>query len=134
MKIGLSLSKCVADIATKKVDIYDVLVVVAGTRFDFTDSKQWKGIWAGYSYSGGPWSKFEHDDIYSIVDDLYSYGKLHLPRNFGSMPKSHNLAQQYHWLETIIDPDMFDDNDSMMDAWNQYKFVAGLSGKVVNTA
>ena len=135
MKIGLSLSKCVADIANKVVDPEDILVIVCGTKFDFRNSEHWESIWNGYNWE--VWYGFEHDEIYAIVDDLYSSGKLHMPRNFGAPPqtKSWGLAQSgYHWLESIIDPDFLDESDAIKSAWQEYQFVAGLSGKKVKTA
>ena len=52
MKIGLSYSRCVLDIVEGRVDIEDVLVVVARTNFDPTDDTQWTGIWQGYTLGG----------------------------------------------------------------------------------
>ena len=52
MKIGLSYSRCVLDIVEGRVDINDVLVVIARTDFDPTIDDQWSGIWEGYCYGG----------------------------------------------------------------------------------
>ena len=41
MKIGLSYSRCVRDIVDGKVDINDVLVIIARTNFDPRDDDQW---------------------------------------------------------------------------------------------
>ena len=129
MKIGLSLSKCVKDIAEGLVKDEDVLVLVTGTMFDFKESKQWESIWNGYAY--GPWCGYDHDEIYAIVEKLYHDGKLHMPRNFGGYPQPTRRSD--HWLETILDPEFAGMSESELDAWNQYKFITGLSGKVVNT-
>ena len=48
MKIGLSYSRCVRDIVDGKVDIDDVLVIIARTDFDPHNDDQWSGIWEGY--------------------------------------------------------------------------------------
>lgn len=128
MKIGLSLSKCVRDIAEGLVNDEDVLVLVTGTMFDFKDSKQWDSIWNGYAW--GLWAGLEHDQIYAIVEKLYFDGKLHMPRNFGGYPRP--ARNNDHWLETILDPQFTGLSESELDAWNQYKFITGLSGKVVN--
>ena len=40
MKIGLSYSRCVRDIVEGKVDIADVLVIIARTDFDPRDDAQ----------------------------------------------------------------------------------------------
>ncbi len=128
MKIGLSLSKCVKDIADGVVDPSDVLVIVTGTMFDFKSSTAWDSIWNGYAY--GPWYGHEHDDIYAIVEKLYYDGKLHMPRNFGGYPQPARTGE--HWLETILDPAFTNMTESELDAWNQFKFISGLSGKVVS--
>ena len=136
MKIGLSFSKCVKDIVEGTVDIDDVLVVVSGTRFDFTDSEAWMSIFDGYSrggYSAPVWRGMDYDDVYKVVDLLWTSGKLHQPRNFGSYPMSGGLAKRIHWLEAIIDPTLSGLSESEKEAWDQYKFITGLSGKVVNT-
>lgn len=128
MKIGLSLSKCVADIAKGLVKEEEVLVVVCGTMFNFKDSKQWDNIWNGYAW--GPWEGFEHDQIYSIVERLYHDGKLHMPRNFGGYPQP--TRSNDYWLETILDPAFTNMTESELDAWNHYKFISKLSGSVIS--
>lgn len=137
MKIGLSFSKCVRDIVDGIVDIEDVLVVVSGTQFEFTNGESWMSIYYGYTvggYSDPAWRGMKYDDIYAVVDQLWSTGKLHQPRKFGSMPMSGNLARHIHWLEAIVDPVQSHVlSEAEQDAWNHYKFITGLSGKVVNT-
>lgn len=136
MKLGLSFSKCVKDIVNGTVDIDDVLVVVSGTRFDFTDSESWMSVFDGYTlggYSNPVWQEMDYDEIYKVVDQLWTSGKLHQPRNFGSYPKSSNLAERIHWLEAIVDPVHGNSSVSEKEAWNHYKFITGLGGKVINT-
>ena len=41
MRIGLSFSRCVLDIVEGRVDIDDVLVVIARTDFDPHNDSQW---------------------------------------------------------------------------------------------
>ena len=93
MKIGLSYSRCVRDIVEGKVDIADVLVVIARTDFDPNDDKQWKGIWEGYAggstrgsmirmFAGSnpEWSGYgdeDEDRFRSVSIELYETGKLH---------------------------------------------------------
>lgn len=48
MRIGLSYSRCIRDIIEGKVDIKDVLIIIARTDFDPHDDKQWEDIWRGY--------------------------------------------------------------------------------------
>ena len=44
MKIGLSYSRCVRDIVEGKVDIADVLVIIARTDFDPNNDEQWQDV------------------------------------------------------------------------------------------
>ena len=70
MKIGLSYSRCVRDIVDGKVDIDDVLVVVARTDFDPHDDEQWADIWNGYRSRSGlskpEWVDYkpEHEKVF----------------------------------------------------------------------
>ena len=41
MKIGLSYSRCIRDIIEGKVEIDDILIIIARTDFDPRDDKQW---------------------------------------------------------------------------------------------
>jgi hypothetical protein len=76
MKIGLSYSRCVRDIVDGKVDVKDVLVIVASTNFDPCDDKQWAGIWSGYGggqtfgspYSNPEWMDYPADDEQKFRD------------------------------------------------------------------
>jgi hypothetical protein len=44
MKIGLSFSRCLRDIVDGKVDIDDVMVIIARTDFDPRVDVEWKDI------------------------------------------------------------------------------------------
>lgn len=89
MKVGLSFSRCVRDIVDGAIDIDDVLVIIARTKFDPRDDEHWKEIWNGYH--DGIWSRPEwaaypdsHEEQFRRVAlELYNTGKLHQPRLFG---------------------------------------------------
>ena len=109
MKIGLSFSRCVRDIVDGKVDISDVLIVIARTDFDPNDDKQWKGIWDGYGGGGtygSPWSRPEwgdygpedEDRFRSVAIELWEQGKFHQPRKFGAHPS----RRPEIWLEAVL--------------------------------
>ncbi len=139
MKIGLSYSRCVRDIVDGKVDINDVLVVIARTDFDPHDDKQWDGIWQGYAggsdgavmrgFFGGShpeWSGYtdEQEDLFrSVSIELWETGKLHQPRKFGAHPR----RLPYHWLEVSLPADELENNPAVKKAWEQFQIVAGLS-------
>ena len=143
MKIGLSYSRCVRDIVEGKVDIGDVLVIVARTDFDPHNDEQWKGIWQGYAggsdrgsmirmFSGSnpEWGNYgdEDEDRFRTVScDLYDMGKLHQPRQFGAHPR----RLPYYWLETIVSDEELESSPAVKDAWEQFQMVSGLRGTSV---
>lgn len=143
MKIGLSYSRCVRDIVEGKVDIQDVLVIVARTDFDPHNDQQWKGIWEGYAggsnrgsmirmFSGsnpewGSYSDEDEDRFRTVSCDLYDMGKLHQPRQFGAHPR----RLPYYWLETIVSNEELESSPAVKDAWEQFQMVSGLRGTSV---
>lgn len=129
MKIGLSMSRCVADIFDGTVDIDDVLVVIARTDFDPRDDNQWANIWRGYRSYGGSnpeWRRYNNTDetaFRDIVLDLYTEGKLHQPRQFGAFPR----RLPYVWLETVLPSTELGNNVAAKEAWDSFQVIAGLS-------
>ncbi len=139
MKIGLSYSRCIRDIVEGKVDINDVLVIIARTDFDPHNDNQWRGIWQGYGggsdanlmrgFFGGSnpeWAGFTDDDedlFRSVSIELWESGKLHQPRKFGAHPR----RMSYYWLETILPSDELENNLAAKKAFEQFQIVAGLT-------
>jgi hypothetical protein len=128
MKIGLSLSRCIRDIFEKNVDIDDVLVIVARTDVDPNNDDHWKQIWDGYLYGGfsnAEWAGLEdhEQEMREILIDLYGYGKLHQPRQFGAHPR----RLPYYWLDTFAPEEEIAKNPAAQKAWDNYKLIAGLS-------
>ena len=132
MKIGLSYSRCVLDIVEGRVDIDDVLVVVARTDFDPNDDGQWGGIWEGYCLGGmsnPEWgdydfnSKDDEDKFRQVSIDLWNLGKFHQPRKFGARP----ARRSEFWLEAVLPSDELDRNPTIKKAWDNFQVVAGLS-------
>lgn len=139
MKIGLSYSRCVKDIVDGKVDIADVLVIIARTDFDPRDDKQWQGIWQGYAGGsnrgsmirmfGGShpeWAEYtdeDEDHFRSVSIELWESGKFHEPRKFGAHPR----RMPYIWLEAVLPTEELDSNPTVKKAWEQFQTVAGLS-------
>jgi hypothetical protein len=134
MKIGSSLSRCVRDIYEGKVDIYDVLVIVARTDFDPENDKHWSNIWDGYSGGGvfrgltsnPEWISVPAQDESKIRDiciQLKKLGKLHQPRQFGAHP----ARLHHYWYDVILTADVVDSNPAAKRAWENYKTIAGLS-------
>ena len=132
MKIGLSYSRCVKDIFDGKVDISDILVIVARTKFDPADDKHWRSIWRGYTQWGGAWSGPGHHDntheqqFREITLALHNSGKLHQPRNFGS--EGNYRSRTEVWLEAVLPSSELEQNPAAKKAWDQFQTVAGLVG------
>ncbi len=139
MKIGLSYSRCVRDIVEGKVDINDVLIIIARTDFDPHDDAQWRGIWEGYAggsnrgsmirmFAGSnpEWSTYgdeDEDRFRSVSIELWEQGKLHQPRKFGAHPR----RLPYYWIETILPSNELETNPAAKKAFEQFQILAGLS-------
>lgn len=126
MKIGLSLSRCMRDILEERVDIDDVLVIVARTNIDPHNDEHWSQIWEGYLYGGlsnPEWAGLEDRQkaMHDILIELHNSGKLHQPRKFGAHPP----RLRYHWLECFVPKDEM--NPAQQKAWDNYKMITGLS-------
>lgn len=122
MKIGLSFSRCVADIVQGTVDIHDVLVVVARTDFDPNINEQWNSIWHGYE-SRGEWYGLDHDATKQVTLDLWNLGKLHQPRKFGAFPS----RRPEFWLEAVLPSSELERNPAAKAAWNKFQNIAALT-------
>jgi hypothetical protein len=139
MKIGLSYSRCVRDIVEGRVDINDVLVVIARTDFDPHDDVQWSGIWAGYSGgtsgnrmrglfggSNPEWAGTTDtdEDLYRNVSiELWEQGKFHQPRKFGAHP----TRRSEFWLEAVLPNSELERNPAVKMAWEKFQTIAKLS-------
>ncbi len=139
MKIGLSYSRCILDIVEGRVDIDDVLVIIARTDFDPHDDNQWKGIWQGYGgssdanlmrgYFSGThpeWAGYTDDDedrFRSVSIELWETGKFHQPRKFGAHPG----RRAEIWLETVLPSEELEANPAAKAAWEKFQTVAGLT-------
>lgn len=137
MKIGLSYSRCVRDIVDGKINIDDVLVVIARTDFDPHNDEQWSNIWTGYgggtdnAYSQGffsqsnpEWAGYHNEDQFRKVSiDLWDSGKMHQPRKFGAYPR----RLPFIWLDTILPSEELESNPGVKAAWNKFQMLAGLS-------
>ena len=137
MKIGLSYSRCIRDIVDGKVDIEDVLVVIARTDFDPRDDDQWKGIWIGYgggtenaytrgffSHSNPEWAGYDNEALFRLVStELWDQGKLHQPRKFGAHPS----RRPEIWLEAVLPNSELATNPAAKSAWDKFQTVAGLT-------
>ena len=127
MKIGLSLSRCMRDILEERVDINDVLVIVARTDVDPHNDSHWSQIWEGYLYGGlshPEWAGLEDRQkaMHDLLVELYDSGKIHQPRQF---KRAHPQRMPYYWLECFVPQDEM--NPAQQKAWDNYKLITGLS-------
>jgi hypothetical protein len=125
MYIGLSLSRCVRDIVEEKVDMYEVLCIIARTNFNWEDSNDQNALWTTYTepnmFSEDTWADLDKDDVFRTVDALWGDGKIHQPRKFGAHP-GHT---KYVWLSCIVPPNLA--NPSVQQAWEDYRLLADLT-------
>ena len=131
MKIGLSFSRCIRDIVDGKVDIDDVLVVIARTDFDPNNDQQWSSIWNGYHSMNPEWGDYPDEDedrFRSVSIELWEQGKLHQPRKFGAHP----ARRPEHWLETVLVSEEIESNPAVKAAWNNFQVVAGLTNTTID--
>ena len=130
MKVGTSYSRCLLDIFEGRVDIDDVMVIVARTNFDPFDDDQWASIWSGYhtgayTFSHPEWARLKDEDEERMRDlskELYEDGKLHQPRKFGAHPR----RMDQYWYDLILTEDVKDSNPAVKKAWDQYRMLAHL--------
>lgn len=131
MKIGLSYSRCIRDIVDGKVDISDVLIVIARTDFDPHNDVQWKGIWEGYHWSNPEWASYpdeDEDKFRSVSIELWEQGKFHQPRKFGAHPQ----RRPEFWLETVLVSEEIENNSAVKAAWNNFQVIAGLTNTTLD--
>ena len=135
MRIGLSYSRCVRDIIEGKVDINDVLIIIARTNFDPHDDAQWEGIWHGYSknafFSYPEWANYNDSDEKRFRDltiELYDSGRLHQPRKFGA----HAVRRDEVWLEAVLPSSELERNTAAKTAWDHFQTVAGLTNVTID--
>jgi len=126
MKVGLSLSRCMRDILEGRVDINEVLVIVARTDVDPNNNEHWRSIWDGYIYGGlsnPEWAGLEdrEREMHELLVELYESGKLHQPRQFGRHPR----RMPYCWLDCIVTPE--EHNPAQQKAWDNYKLITDLA-------
>ena len=139
MKIGLSYSRCVKDIVDGRVDIDDVLIIIARTDFDPHDDQQWKDIWDGYGggqtfggvFNNPEWMDHPAEDelkFRNVSQRLWNEGKLHQPRKFGARPS----RRPEIWLEAVLPSEELEQNPAAKSAWEQFQTVAVLTNVKLN--
>jgi hypothetical protein len=122
-----------------KVDIDDVLVIIARTDFDPNDDAQWSGIWDDYGggqrlggiFGGHEWMDYSAEDEHKfrqVSIDLWKQGKFHQPRKFGAYP----ARRPEIWLEAVLPSSELQRNPAAKDAWDKFQMVASLTNVKLN--
>jgi hypothetical protein len=122
-----------------RVDIDDVLVIIARTDFDPNDDTQWSGIWDDYGggqtlggiFGGHEWMDYSAEDEHKfrqVSIDLWKQGKFHQPRKFGAYP----ARRPEIWLEAVLPSSELQRNPAAKDAWDKFQMVARLTNVKLN--
>ena len=93
MKIGLSLSLCIKDIVSGKVDIGEVEYIVAGTCA--SDDVQWEKLMAEYAKTY--WRDWPAKSV-TIASDLHWNGKVEQPRLVKN--DHYPIIASGHWVDS----------------------------------
>jgi hypothetical protein len=123
MLIGLSVSKCIADIMRKEINPEDVLLIIGRTH---VNPEQFDSLIIDYSLSPlDPWYDFDAGSVKELLIDFYMRGKLHQPRQFGAHPRQ--AMQGEHWMRVMLEPNKL--SPAAQQAWNNYVLLASLTMK-----
>ena len=120
MLIGLSVSKCIADIMQQKINPDDVLLIIGRTDFHL---EHLDTLIEQYQSYRGEWYDFDRDDLKGILTRFYTEGKIHQPRQFGTNPPMAHRGK--HWMRVVYEP--HDLSETAQRAWDRYLLLAGLT-------
>lgn len=95
LNIGLSFSRCVADILAGLVETDHVLVIIAGTKMEPYCAEWGNAI---YSYLLKEWQEYTTKEVMPLLRKLLSQGKIIQPRLLNMIPPSRSDG---HWI--IVD-------------------------------
>ena len=130
MLVGLSLSRCIRDIADSKVSTDDVLCIISRTDFNFENSKSFESLWQVHSEPSlvnmlqPLWHELDRDAVYSILDELWFDGKIHQPAQWVGSSQVRKQSP-ITWMECIIPPG--EDNIAARQAYQDYKLISDLT-------
>lgn len=122
MKVGFSLGRCIRDIVKEEVDIDDVIVIVAGTRFE--TQEQLTNIVNEYMYRDTYLYGLEESVCQGVASLLFREGKIHQPRNFGIYRNM--MPEDAVWADLV--PTGGHKDPMVQEAWQAYRGMLGLTG------
>ena len=126
MKIGFSFGRCVRDIVLGKVDIEDVLMIVARTAI--YDSTQISGVVNAYMNRQDYFYGLDQEKCNEVATELYLGGKIFQPRILGFYPKS--ITEDYVWMDVV--PTLNDESqmsEQVAKAWRNYQMALKMTSE-----
>lgn len=122
MKVGFSLGRCIRDIVNNVVDIEDVIVIIAGTKFE--TQEQLIRIVNEYMYRDTYLYGLDESTCQGVASVLYREGKIHQPRNFGIYRNM--MPEDAVWADLF--PTGGHEDPMVQEAWQAYRGMLGLTG------
>jgi len=122
MKVGFSLGRCIRDIVNNVVDIDDVIVIIAGTKFE--TQEQLTRIVNEYMYRDTYLYGLDEFTCQGVASVLFREGKIHQPRNFGIYRNM--MPEDAVWADLF--PTGGHEDPMVQEAWQAYRGMLGLTG------
>lgn len=117
--IGHSVSRCVNDVLSGKVQDNDIKLVIGATRFDMNPAGVEK-ITDMY-INEGSWDREDRAKIIELLNRWIETGRLHQPRNYGGFAQ----RSPYTWSYSLPEPR--DMSPAAKEAWESFLTIDRLS-------
>jgi len=135
VKIGFSFGKCIRDIVQGKVDIDDVLLIVARTRMHNVDSV--RQVISNYMSRSDYLAGLDEEKCQEIGVELYVSGKVHQARLEGSNISKHGHRILDVWRGSVSEEGVWADvvpaahmNEQVKEVWNHYRFLLNMTASI----
>lgn len=123
-KVGFSASRCIYDIVTEKVEIYDVVMITTGTDCPTLD--QWLNVMKGYAslpvWDERSLAELDPKKVEQVAKELWQTGKVHQPRVYGG----YRTKSPYVWMDLVHTKEDRDANPILARAWQHAQTIEGL--------
>jgi hypothetical protein len=129
MKIGFSLGRCVRDIVNGDVDIEDVAFIIAATAIR-DGEEHLQGVISEYMNHGDYLLDYDEDECQRVAKELWDSNRVLQPRLEGM--HRHRQPENAVWVDMF--PTSLTENDSVRNAWEQYRFMLHMVENVDNEA
>lgn len=116
--IGHSVSRCVKEVLSGRVDDDNIKLVIGATRFPM-DAKGIDLIVTGYVREG-VWDEEDREKITQILMNWIETGRLHQPRNFGG----HAWRSAHTWSYSLPEPSNM--TPAAQEAWENFLTIDAL--------